>query len=190
MNRGEQPASGAEIVARLVHGDKAAWDAFVQRYSPIIYAAVRRTLAKARHSNADAADVAQDVFLRLCKDEFRLLRKYEPDRAALSTWLTVVSTSTTLDSLRRRRRVQVSLDDVPEERFAVAPVEPVDKLQIPDGLLSPRQALVMKLIFDRDMDVAEAAELIGVDRQTIRSTRHKALVKLRAHFGDDPPGER
>ena len=31
-------------IGRLCRGDKLAWDAFVDRYSPLIYAAVQRTV--------------------------------------------------------------------------------------------------------------------------------------------------
>ncbi len=37
----------------------------------------------------------------------------------------------------------------------------------------------MTLLFDEQLSVAEAAAFIGVDEQTIRSTKHKALTRLR-----------
>ena len=85
----------------------------------------------------------------------------------------------------QKRGHTVPLEDAPAEAMAIAPHLPPEKLKIPDGLLSPRQALVVNLIFDHDMDVAEVAETLGIDRQTVRSTQHKALVKLRAHFADE-----
>jgi RNA polymerase sigma-70 factor (ECF subfamily) len=39
------------------------------------------------------------------------------------------------------------------------------------------------LIYDRDMDVAEIATQLRIDAQTVRSMHHKAMLKLRAHFG-------
>ena len=55
-------------------------------------------------------------------------------------------------------------------------------INIPEGLLSERQALVLELLYQKDMEVAEAAEFMAVDPQTVRSMHHKALTKLRAHF--------
>jgi len=179
------PINGAEVVARLVRGDKEAWDAFVERFSPVIYAAVSRTLRGRPQGEAEIRDLTQDVFLRLCKDDYRLLSRYEPKRSTLVTWLTVVATSTTLDALRRKRGQTVALDDMPEEAAAVDPVLPAPRLRIPKGLLSPRQALVLQLVFERDMDVAEVATLLAVNPQTVRSTQHKALVKLRKYFGEE-----
>jgi DNA-directed RNA polymerase specialized sigma24 family protein len=35
------------------------------------------------------------------------------------------------------------------------------------------------------MDAAEVAAMLGIDSQTVRSTHHKALVKLRKYFAED-----
>lgn len=166
-------------LAALVGGDKAAWDGFVRAHARLILAAAR-SLAR---DDAEAEDLAQDVFVRLCKDDFRLLKTYDPARASLSTWLTIVARSTARDALRRKRAPQLALEDAPEPALAVDPVEPAEKLAIPEGLLSPRQKEVLGMLYDRDMDVAEIAAQLGVDPQTVRSMHHKALVKLRAHFG-------
>jgi RNA polymerase sigma-70 factor (ECF subfamily) len=168
-------------LAALVGGDKAAWDGFVRAHARLILAAVR-TLAR---DESEAEDVAQDVFVRLCKDDFRLLKTYDPARAGLSTWLTIVARSTARDGLRRKRAPQVTLEDAPEAAVAVDPVEPAQKLAIPEGLLSPRQKEVLGMLYDRDMDVAEVAQALGIDPQTVRSMHHKALEKLRGHFGPE-----
>jgi len=163
-----------------LRGEKGGWDAFVAEAAPIVLAAIRRTLPA--NSPDTAEDLAQEVFLRLVRDNFRLLRTYEPDRASLSTWLTLVARSTTLDHLRRRRLPTVPLDEA-RDPAAPAPAEPM-ALKVPPGLLSPRQQLVLRLLYERELSVAEAAAALGVDPQTIRSTRHKAIARLRRHFGE------
>ncbi len=165
---------------RLLSGDKAAWDRFVGRFAPIIYAAVHRRLGPAGRT-ADAEDVAQDVFVRLCARDFHLLRTYDSARARISTWLTVIAGSAAIDHLRRQRGYTLPLDQVPDASLSVDPVEPV-RLRIPDDLLSPRQTLVLDMLYAREMDVADVAAILGVDPQTVRSTHHKALTKLRTHF--------
>ncbi|MFQ6017332.1 MAG: RNA polymerase sigma factor [Kiloniellaceae bacterium] len=174
-----------EDLHRLVKGEKAAWDRFVAGFAPVIYAAVQRRLVPAGRGD-DAEDVAQDVFLRLCANDFRLLKSYDAKRARLTTWLTVIATSAAIDHLRRLRRPTQPLEAVPESRLAVEPRNP-ERVKIPPDLLSPRQALVLELLHRREMDVAEAAAFLGVAPQTVRSTHHKALVKLRAHFREPEP---
>lgn len=172
------------LIRDLAEGDARAWSDFVDRYSPVIYGAVTKTLRKHGRDADDAGDVAQDVFVRLCKAECRLLRQYDPAKAALTTWLTIIATSTTIDFLRKLRAGQVGLDEVPEHVAAVDPVVR-ETVKIPPGLLSERQTLVLQLLYDREMDVAEVATMLSIDAQTVRSTRHKALVKLRKHFTEE-----
>lgn len=162
----------------LLKGEKAAWDAFVRRYGGLIVAAVRGVAPP----HADIEDLTQDVFIRLCKDDFRLLRSYDPARASLSTWLTIVARSTARDGLRRRRGELVPIDAVPEAQLAVEPVEPVQKLKLPEALLSPRQREILAMLYDREMEVSEIARALDIDPQTVRSAHHKAMIKLRAHF--------
>ena len=165
----------------LFQGDRTAWEVFVRRYGGLIVAAVRGLAT----SRGDIEDLTQEVFVRLCKDEFRLLKSYDPARAALSTWLTIVARSTARDSLRRRRPEGVPIEAVPEALLAVDPVEPVQKLKLPEALLSPRQRQILGMLYDREMDVAEIALQLGIDPQTVRSAHHKAMLKLRAHFKAD-----
>ena len=162
----------------LVRGEKGAWEAFVRRYAGLIVAAVRGVAREA----AEVEDLTQEVFLRLCRNDFRLLRSYDPARAGLSTWITIVARSTARDALRRHRPVAVPIDAVPEAQLAVDPVEPVRKLKLPEALLSPRQREILAMLYDRDMEVAEIAALLGIDPQTVRSAHHKAMIKLRAYF--------
>jgi RNA polymerase sigma-70 factor (ECF subfamily) len=171
-------AQGGAVSEALLQGDRAAWEAFVQRYAGLVVAAVRGIARE----TSDVEDLTQEVFLRLCKDDFRLLRSYDPARAGLTTWLTIVARSTARDAMRRRRGEQVPLDAVPEARLAVDPVEPVRKLKLPDALLSPRQKEILQMLYDRDMEVAEVAAALKIDPQTVRSAHHKAMLKLRAHF--------
>jgi RNA polymerase sigma factor (sigma-70 family) len=175
-------------LSALCRGDKAAWDGFVRRYAGLIVSAVRGVA----HDKTEAEDLVQEVFLRLCKDDFRLMRSYDPARAGLSTWLTIVARSTTRDALRRKHLPSTPIDQVPEAALSVAPRLP-ERIKFPRDLLSPRQRLVLSLLYDRDMAVAEVASSLGVDPQTVRSTHHKAMLKLRRHFadadGEQPTGD-
>ncbi len=166
------------VVEALARGDKDAWKVFVRRYAGLVTAAVRGV---AREAN-EVEDLAQEVFLRLCRNDFRLLRSYDPARAGLSTWITIVARSTARDALRRRRPVAVPIEAVPEGLLAVDPVEPVRRIKLPEALLSPRQRQILTMLYDGDMAVAEIAAALGIDPQTVRSAHHKAMIKLRAHF--------
>ena len=74
-----------------------------------------------------------------------------------------------------------SIGDVSEAHLGVEDA-PFESIKIPPGRLSGHQALVVELLYRRDLEVADAARIMDVDPQTVRSTHHKALTKLRAHF--------
>ena len=167
-----------------LNGDKGAWDAFVDQAAPIIFAAVQRTLSQHTPGRGlgEAEDLAQDVFVRLVEKDCALLRSYDSARASLSTWLTLVARSTVLNRLRKGRIRSVPLDEAHEHALAVTNRAPREPVQVPEGLLSPRQHLVLRLLVAREMSVEEAAATLGVDAQTVRSTKHKAITKLREFF--------
>jgi len=167
-------------LAALLAGDRRAWDRFVRRYAGLIVSAVRSLVRE----GTEVEDIVQEVFTRLCKDNFRLLRSYDPARAGLTTWLTIVARSTARDLQRRYRPPMSAIEDVPETVLAVTDSH-AEPLKLPADLLSPRQQLVVTLLYEREMDVAEIAQLLGVDPQTVRSTHHKAMLKLRSYFATE-----
>ena len=172
-----------------LRGDKRAWEAFVDCAAPLIHSAVQRVLRqyKPTWSRDEVEDLAQDVFVRLVRNDCRLLASYDATRASLSTWLTLVARSTTIDHLRRKRLPTVPLSDadVPVTAPATDRGDAIE-IDVPAGLLSARQQLVVQLLFDRGLTVEEAATTLGVEPQTIRSTKHKAMVKLREFLGVEP----
>jgi len=167
-----------DLLDALIRGEKGAWEAFVRRFAGLVTAAVRGIAREA----AEVEDLTQEVFLRLCRNDFRLLRSYDPARAGLSTWITIVARSTARDAMRRHRPLAVPIEGVPESQLSVDPVEPIRKLKLPDALLSPRQREILSMLYDQEMEVAEIAAKLGIDPQTVRSAHHKAMIKLRAHF--------
>ena len=156
----------------------------MDRYGRVIYAAVRRTARThaPQWTDEDVEDAAQDVLVRLIGDDYRLLRRFDPAKAALTTYLTIIARSVTIDRIRRRRLPTTQLPTGSAEP-AAPQAEPAEVPPIPAGLLSQRQQAVMRLLFDEQMSVDNAAAALGLQAQTIRSTKHKALEKLRRHFG-------
>lgn len=182
MPKEKGPDEGIDV-SRVASGEKAAWDRFVEKFAGLLHGVAMRTL-RARGAGNDreaARDVVQDIFLRLVKDDFRLLKTFDASRASLPTWLTVVARSTAIDSLRRPSptRDGVELD----ETLAAREDAPFSgKLELPPGLLSERQGQILRMLFDEDMDVSEVAGLLNVQAQTVRSLKHQALERLRAHY--------
>ncbi len=180
----QSPLTDTTNLSLVLSGDKSSWDSFVETFSGLLFGVTHRTLRTrtACLNLEDARDVVQDIFLRLVKDDFRLLRTYDPERASLPTWLTVVARSVAIDSLRRpeKSRETVELD---ETLHTTSDVPFGGRLELPRGVLSERQHQILHLLFDEDMDVSEIATALQVQAQTVRSLKHQALIKLREHYG-------
>jgi DNA-directed RNA polymerase specialized sigma24 family protein len=175
--------------AALVAGEEKAWGRFIARFTRVVAAAIRTVPGVGVPGRGESGDLVQDVFVKLLADERRLLKAYDPARAAPATWLTIVARSIARDRLRAKQLPGIPIEDVPEAAFAVDPVLPAEKIAIPAGLLSPRQELILSLLYDQDMDVADAAAFLTIEAQTVRSMHHKALLKLRAHFVPQTGGD-
>jgi RNA polymerase sigma-70 factor (ECF subfamily) len=177
--------SGELDISRLLGGDRQSWGKFVDRYAPVIYSAIFKLL-KTYSGLADpeqAADLTQVVFMNLVTDNYRLLRKFDARRASMTTWLRLIARSRSLDVLRKRRIVTESLDSLVHEPRAPVPL-PMPEIDIPANLLSVRQMLIMRLLFDKDMEVDQVAKMLKISAQTVRSTKHKALTKLRKYYAN------
>ena len=167
--------------SRLLQGDRRAWRKFIVGYGPVIYSAVVRTLNRyGIKDSSEYEDLTQEVFLRLSKDGFRLLRQYDGAKSSLTTWLMLVSRSVVLDSLKKHRLSTVGLEEAGE--IAAPATDPVRPLVFPEGILSTRQQLVLRLSYERDLTPREIAAVLGIGEQTVRSMRHKALQKMREFF--------
>jgi RNA polymerase sigma factor (sigma-70 family) len=118
---------------------ETAWDAFIDRYRGLVFAAIR-------HYVRDPDDV-MDVYTWVCeglrKDGFRRLRRYaaEPEhRARFSTWLVAVVRHLAVDWLRKR-------DGRPRPEAI-------------DSMLTPLQRRIHEEVFTRGRSHAEAYELV------------------------------
>lgn len=149
----------------------------------LVVAAIRRTIGSGnRPADLELDDIVQAVYLKLVRNDCRLLRTFDSERASMSTWLTLVARSTAIDTLRRQRqRPTMALvdEETPEKQQAEAEPPPID---LPLHILTARQRLVLTLLFDDDRSVPEAAAILGINEQTVRSTKHKALERLRSYF--------
>ena len=173
-----------DLLAGCLAGEGEAWGLFVERYAGVIYAAVQRTIRGRASADPTASleDLVQNVFVRLLARDAHLLRSYDPGRASLVTWLTVVARSTALDALRKKRLAAAPLNPELQTASGADTRASLVVADIPADLLSPRQKLVLELLFDRNLAVPQVAHVLGIEAQTVRSAKHKALQRLREYF--------
>src|ERR671924_886196 len=102
----------AVLVRRAQAGDRDALSALVQSQQTYVYSIAMSLM----HNPADAADMAQEAFVRL----MRSLGTYRAE-TRFTTWLYRLVTNICLDGLRRRGRPVESLDAAADEDTAASP---------------------------------------------------------------------
>jgi DNA-directed RNA polymerase specialized sigma24 family protein len=172
-----------------INGDAEAWQAFCDHTVRLVVASIRRVIPSGKTPSGDEIDdLVQSVYIKLLRNDRRLLRNYDPARAGISTWITLIARSVALDSLRRKNLAVRPLDEAagaissPQQRVSMGPLVPIH-------ILTSRQQLVLAMLFEDEMDIADVATALDVNPQTIRSTKHKAMDRLRAYFREHPPGD-
>jgi RNA polymerase sigma-70 factor (ECF subfamily) len=153
----------------------ASFDDLVERHHRMVYRTAWRLLGSA----ADAEDVSQDVFLKLHKRLGEFVAEENPQ-----AWLYRVTVNLCFDQLRRRRP-QLEVENLPLAAAGAGPDEVASARQQLDRLtlllpkLAPgeRAALVLREI--EGLSTREAAQVLEVSEETVRTSIHRAKEKLR-----------
>ena len=181
-----------DLLHRCLDGDPEARDRFVDRHAPIVFSMVRRVTRAGAQGDPSTTveDIAQEVFLKLFREDAHLLRSYDPSRASLATWIAVIARSTALDMVRKKRLPTTPIESAEQTPAPEGgPKTSGPTSAVPTDLLPPRQRLVLQLIYDRGLAVAEVARMLGIEPQSVRSAKHKALTMLRTFFAESQERE-
>lgn len=182
MTCASAPAETARIdpdrhdIARAADGDNAAFARLVDRHLGRVHGLAYRALG----SVAEAEDVAQDTFLRA----WRQLPAWRPGEALFSTWLHRVALNLANDRLRRRRE-QVSIDDVelhsnaPQPEHQLAEQQREIRLRAALQALPGRQRDALLLCHYEGLSNAEAAATLEVSVEALESLLSRARRQLR-----------
>ena len=175
----------AALIARLVAGEDRAFRELYDAHSGDVFRLARRFV----HSDAEAADVVQEVFV----SAFRYIGRFR-GQSRLRTWLYRITVNRALKRRRwwtRRREVP----DDPLERHALGQVPPDrlaadrEALKVVEKLLERievRKRMVLMLHELEGLDTKQIAEVMNCPRSTVltRLSRARAeLVKLAAEAG-------
>jgi RNA polymerase sigma-70 factor, ECF subfamily len=168
-------ASDEEAIGRVLDGDVEAFAILVRRHE----SRVVRLGMSFFHDDEEAADFAQDVFVKA----YTALASFK-GRSLFSTWLLRIAYNTAINA-KKRRREQLSLD--PEVEMAGAPgtdeehlrEETARAVRAAMAELPPRQALCIELYFFYDLKYSEICEITGFPVNTIKSHVFRAKRILR-----------
>ena len=189
-NHGERHTE-VELVAACAAGDAQAWEAFVDRFGPLLTALARRMLARrtGRARDADVDEVVADVFLALLRRDRILLKRYDPTYR-VSTFLGVFCRTVVLRLLRRGNRLPHDLEDaerVPSRPGAPAPEDSLFEEERRAAVASLREALAQLGERDRllltfryldGLDYRAIGEALQVNPESVGQFLHRAKARL------------
>jgi RNA polymerase sigma-70 factor (ECF subfamily) len=168
---------------------RPSWDEVAERYGDKIYNLAYRLTGNPE----DAADLAQDVFVRV----YRNLHRYQP--GTFDGWLYRITKNLFLDGVRRRGRVRLEPLAEGEVTSPSSDTSPADLLErrllegrLERGLLElPEDFRLAVVLCDVEgLSYDEIAEVTGWPLGTVRSRIHRGRVQLRRHLeGDAGPVE-
>ncbi|MBA3461011.1 MAG: sigma-70 family RNA polymerase sigma factor [Deltaproteobacteria bacterium] len=172
-----------ELAERFQQGERGAFDQLVKRHQKGVYRIVRRYV----RSDADAADVCQQSFVRA----FKGLATFR-GAASVRSWLYRIGINCALSWLRDHRREQpteIAEDALTDTNPAPANLDDGEqsiRLRAAIAKLPPKQKLVLELrVFD-DLSFKEVAELADCSENTAKVNFHYAVKKLRDLLGEQP----
>jgi len=164
------------LVERFRDGDRRAFDELVRRHQQAIYGVARRYL----RNDADAADVAQQTFVRA----FRALETFR-GAASVRSWLYRIAINTALNHLRDHARERPQ--EIDEARLTTTATGPQriiageDEARLRGAIdaLPPKQKMVLELrIFD-ELSFREVAELADCTENAAKVNFHYAVKRLK-----------
>lgn len=175
-------SSGSDDDIDLFHaakrGSEEAMAILYQRHGALVY----RFCLRISQDQSIAEEVTQDVFLMLLRQADR----FDPSRAALSTWLCAIARRLVWKQLERRQRhlsiesedwkeAESSLDD-PDVVFSRKEAVAVIRRGLEELPLTAREVIVLCEL--EEMRYEDVAQILGVPVGTVRSRLHRAKARL------------
>lgn len=176
------------LLSDVLLGDTGAFNAFVEEYTSLVTTAIESTLFRYGHPVAreDVEDLRSALFLSIMEDDFRRLRQYQ-GRSSLATYLKVVTVRHAIDFLRRQRKVvSLSADSVALrlEDPGATPQQRLERLEQEDAVrravasLEPRERLLLKLVFDRELEPEQVCRILGITKSAYYNKKSRLLKKM------------
>jgi RNA polymerase sigma-70 factor (ECF subfamily) len=168
--------SDPNLLADIATGDRLAMRTLFARHSVRTYRFVQRIVDDPHR----AEDIVSEVFL----DIWRQAGHFK-GRSKVSTWILAIARFKALTALRQRRYAE--LDDGLIEAIADGADDPELALQRKDDCarlricltqLPPKHREVIDLVYYQEMSVEEAADILGVPPNTVKTRMFYARKRL------------
>ena len=169
--------SDFELVKRCLSGEKEVFAEILARYKGLVY----RTICGFMGDRQDAADLFQEVFLRL----YRSLPTYNPEYQ-FSTWTVKITRNLCVDRLRQKRPEHTAVDDIeevsdeagnPEEHCIER--ERTERIRLALGELPEEYRTPVILFHQQGMSYEAIAQVLGEPMTIVKNRLYRARLMLR-----------
>jgi len=165
-----------DLIAAVAAGDPRAARELVDRHLPRMVGLARRVLG----NQADAEEVAQEVFLRVWKQA----PKWKPGKAKFETWMHRVALNLCYDRLRKKREVTgedlpEAIDDGANPGEALHQKELAARINEALQALPDRQRVAVTLCHHEGYTNIEAAAMMDISVDALESLLARGRRKLK-----------
>lgn len=166
-----------QLIASCKKGNRQAQFELYQRYAP----AMLNTCYRIVNSREDAEDALQEGFLKV----FRNINQYRKD-AAFGAWVKRIMVNQSINFLRKKRLLTVSLDLAEAEMEKEEPDDEViydfevDQVMEIMQKLAPGYRTVLSLYLLEGYDHQEIADILGISRSASLTQYHRGKKRLKA----------
>ncbi|HZH17144.1 MAG TPA: sigma-70 family RNA polymerase sigma factor [Archangium sp.] len=185
--------SDEALCRAFLSGDEAAFGRLVERHRALILSLLRRYTARPE----DAADLAQQAFLRALEASRRVFSRWSPSGPApFRAWLIRIALNLAKNHARQGRRwlraVRQPEPEAPGESAHEALERTEREQQVRAAVLTlpRRQREVLTLRVDGGLGFREIAETLGITETNAKVNFHHAVKRLRAQVAELPGEER
>ncbi len=155
-------------------------DALAQAFMPYIYASVYRVLVSRRCGNIRhlAKAISLGIYTKLTMDDCKALNSFDGRKCSFETWLSLYAEKAALNHIRQSLYPTSQLSTI----FAAMGVDVAGKEEAIDrqgDILEPTHKFVLRLLYDESLSFEEAANVLGVAPQVVRSLEGEAWGRIR-----------
>jgi RNA polymerase sigma-70 factor (ECF subfamily) len=169
-------ADDKELIRRMAVGDQAAMKALYARHHVRLF----RFLLRLTRNEATAEELMNEVFLQ----SWRMAVNFE-GRSTVSTWLMAIGHNKAVSLMRKRSEQQLDEttaatmadDDDTPEMTAQKRSKSAALRACMDGLSEDHRAII-DLVYYHDKSVSEAAEILSIPENTVKTRMFHARKKL------------
>lgn len=180
-------AQDAALIERIQSGDRTAFMAFYDRFSPLLFSVAARVLGDRK----EAEDVLQEIMLVIWNKS----GEYNPQLGSLSSWAVALTRNKSLDRLRSRTRRLRLIEEVaimaeesdssssPSANEVIHGRERAEMLRAAMKELPAEQRMAIELAFFTGLSQTDIATRLQQPLGTVKARIRRGMLRLREQLG-------